>query len=599
MNAPMGGHNRRGGILVLVVGIGVILATLGLGLLHLAYSCHVLVLRTNQAIIARCAADSGPVIAVWDMNEDLLRGTWSSPPGPRTVEMGGSKATCTYTVTGAWPTYVIDSVGVCGGATRVVHARVKAESFWKGIGVTDAIIINNNGIIASTGQEIAIRTNSGDKDKICLRYGARVPGDVIYGPTGSALWTIENRRNADIYGETYAGEEIAYPPAAQPEIGLTDTYKLDVSTWTAYNDCGGDTVGASDGITNFSGADPMGALATPRPIRITWQGAGLAEGPGATASLTTPPGDSGVEFADVINWLGDTEAAADFIMHLTGPGITPYCRYALSCGAIRDPGSSGSMFTIMNVLKYTQESSDGAALTENTTEISDYNPTGKVAKWAGIQPGWDAVDETNRISLRVTALSGTAHLSCFKLVRENRAFLGEPGARTQYRFPRAEITGTLCIEGHVTLYCDAQDTADYMAPSNDCFVLNAGASLLMKSGASLELYLGGDMDVKNGSTVICEDSAANQFAIFGLPYAPHTGKGCKNINLLNSGDLCAAVYAPDTAVQVGNDGKFLGAVVAHSLDLKNTGDFVYDASLADDIEEGHPARFTLHRWWED
>jgi hypothetical protein len=572
------------------MGIGVVLAVLGIGLLHLAYSSQILVIRTKQEINARCAADSGLVIAVWDMNENLLTGTWSTAPVSRAVEMGGSGAACTYTIRGDWPEYVIESIGICGAATKTVRGKVKAESFWKGIGVKDAVTINNNGVIRSTGQEITIRTNSGDSSQIRLRHGVLVPGDVIYGPTGSAARTL-GAYNADIYGAVYAGEEIVYPPVDRPEIALTDTHKLEASTWTACKDYGGDTV---DG-----GADPAGVFLTSRPVNLTCEGSGLTEGPGTAAFLTTLPGNPAAECADLVNWLGDTEVATEYTMYLTDSGISPYYRYSLSGGAIRELVGCGDNYMILNLLEYTQQSSEGIALTDNTVTVSDYSPTGKVAKWGRIRTGWDVIGKSDRISLRVAGQSGAARLSCFKLARENRAVLGDAGAWSRYRFTYADITGTLCIEGNVTLYCDAQNTADYAVPSRDCFVLNAGASLVLKHGASLKLYLGGDMDIKESSIVVCEDSTAKQFTILGLPYDPDTGAGCQRISLFNSSDLCAAVYAPDTAVHVGNDGHFRGSVVARSLTLENTGDFVYDASLVDNVEERGLAMFTLCQWWED
>ena len=66
----------------------------------------------------------------------------------------------------------------------------------------------------------------------------------------------------------------------------------------------------------------------------------------------------------------------------------------------------------------------------------------------------------------------------------------------------------------------------------------------------------------------------------------------------NSSDLYGTIYAPNADVIMNNSAKVYGAVVAESFDMKNSGVFMYDASLRDVSTSDELVRFTISNWQE-
>ena len=110
---------------------------------------------------------------------------------------------------------------------------------------------------------------------------------------------------------------------------------------------------------------------------------------------------------------------------------------------------------------------------------------------------------------------------------------------------------------------------------------------------SLDLYLGGDMQADQGSLIITQDYIASgtRFRLFGL-------ETCSSVILMNSGDLSAAIYAPDADVEIKNSGATVGAFTANSIVMKNSGALTFDTRLLDmDIDD--QTVYLDGRWWED
>ena len=138
---------------------------------------------------------------------------------------------------------------------------------------------------------------------------------------------------------------------------------------------------------------------------------------------------------------------------------------------------------------------------------------------------------------------------------------------------------TVTISGDVTLYITGDIT------------LGNSAELQIEPDASLTLYLGGDFEGKNSSSVNNETQDPGSLQIYGLD-------SCETIIFKNSSDLYGAIYAPNADVIMNNSADVYGAVVAETFDMRNSGAFMYDASLRDASVNQELVRFEIDRWHE-
>jgi len=138
---------------------------------------------------------------------------------------------------------------------------------------------------------------------------------------------------------------------------------------------------------------------------------------------------------------------------------------------------------------------------------------------------------------------------------------------------------TVIINGDITLYVTGNIT------------LGNSAELQIEEGSSLTLYLGGDFEGKNSSAVNNETKDPKSLQIYGL-------ESCQDMRFKNSSDLYGTIYAPNADVIMDNFAKVYGAVVAESFDMKNSGVFMYDASLRDVSINDEAIYFTITNWHE-
>lgn len=123
-------------------------------------------------------------------------------------------------------------------------------------------------------------------------------------------------------------------------------------------------------------------------------------------------------------------------------------------------------------------------------------------------------------------------------------------------------------------------------------VLNNNSELVVKPGASLEIYVGTGIEAKTSANLSNETADADNLLIYGLDT-------CTQIDIKNSADFYGAVYAPNADLTVYNGGDLYGAFVGNSFELKNSGSFYYDTSLADVSIDDQTVYFNISRWWED
>ncbi|MDH4202080.1 MAG: hypothetical protein OEV87_04235 [Phycisphaerae bacterium] len=139
--------------------------------------------------------------------------------------------------------------------------------------------------------------------------------------------------------------------------------------------------------------------------------------------------------------------------------------------------------------------------------------------------------------------------------------------------------GTLTIDSDVTLYV----TGDIDLKNN--------TEVEIKNNATLELYFDGDINANNSSGINNESEIPSNVKIYG------TGTNQK-IDLKNSADLYAVVYAPNADMTVNNGGEAYGSFITESFELKNSGQVYYDEALKQVAEDDKLVRFTVTRWEE-
>lgn len=139
--------------------------------------------------------------------------------------------------------------------------------------------------------------------------------------------------------------------------------------------------------------------------------------------------------------------------------------------------------------------------------------------------------------------------------------------------------GTLTIDGDLTLYV----TGDVDLKTN--------TEVKVKNNATLELYFDGDVNANNSSGINNESKIPSNVKIYG------TGTNQK-VDLKNSSDLYAVVYAPNADMTVNNSGEAYGSFITESFELKNSGEVYYDKALKQVSQDDKLIRFTITRWEE-
>lgn len=149
----------------------------------------------------------------------------------------------------------------------------------------------------------------------------------------------------------------------------------------------------------------------------------------------------------------------------------------------------------------------------------------------------------------------------------------------QYSSINLKNNQTLLIDGDVTLYVTGE------------IILGNSAEVRIENDASLILYLGGDFEGRNSSTINNLTQNAKKLQIYCLD-------SCENMVFKNSSDFYGAIYAPNAEVIMNNSANLYGAVVAKDFELMNSGTFNYDASLRDASVNDEAVRFVVTNWHE-
>lgn len=122
-------------------------------------------------------------------------------------------------------------------------------------------------------------------------------------------------------------------------------------------------------------------------------------------------------------------------------------------------------------------------------------------------------------------------------------------------------------------------------------ILGNSAEIEIEEDSSLILYLGGNFEGKNSSTINNETQIPKNWRIYALD-------SCESIVLKNSSDFYGTIYAPNAEVTMDNSADMHGSIVAKNFDQKNSGDFNYDASLRDVSSDDEMVSFVIANWSE-
>ena len=126
-------QKRSGSAIPLAVVVMVILLAIGTGLLSMGLNSRTFSTRTTSDITARCAADSGLTMALFEMNEKLQVKPWSSSSLPKTEDTNllYSDATYAYEVTGNLANgFIMTAVGKSNNAVRTVYATIGLQGLF-------------------------------------------------------------------------------------------------------------------------------------------------------------------------------------------------------------------------------------------------------------------------------------------------------------------------------------------------------------------------------------------------------------------------------------------------------------------------------------
>ena len=236
-----------------------LLLAMGVSLLGLGLNSRIYSIRTASDITARCAADSGLAMALFEMNQKLQVKPWNDSTLPKAtdVSLPYCDAICTYEVSGdPGGGYLITSQGESGNAHRTVRATIGLKGVFDNAVLTKADLIMKSGTLIDgynsldaldTKSDADIATQGTLDSTIILNAGVGVKGDVRVGVGGNPETAIKDL-GATIAGSKWAATE----RDPLPEIPAPDTLFYKGSAITARG--GTVTMGPADSGT-YTGID--------------------------------------------------------------------------------------------------------------------------------------------------------------------------------------------------------------------------------------------------------------------------------------------------------------------------------------------------------
>ena len=209
---------RLGSALPLAVLAVMVLFAMGVALLGLGLDSRTYSVRTASDITARCAADSGLAMALFEMNKKLQTMSWNDSTLPKAtdVSLPYCDAVYSYEVSGELGGgYVITSLGESGHARRTVRATIELKGLFDNAVLTKANLIMKSGTlidgynsldVLDTSSDADIATQNTSDSSIILNAGVVLNGDVRVGIGGNPETAVKDL-GATIAGLKYAATE--------------------------------------------------------------------------------------------------------------------------------------------------------------------------------------------------------------------------------------------------------------------------------------------------------------------------------------------------------------------------------------------------------
>lgn len=218
---------RRGTAIPLAVVAIIILLAMGVGLLSLGFNSRIYSLRTASDIKARCAADAGLTMALFEMNEKLKVKPWndSTLPEAINVKLPYYDAVCSYRVIGNLAGgYTLQSLGQSGNANRGVRATIRLKSaFDNAILTKNQLVLKSDTIVdgynsadpTDTEFVVDIGSQSNANDSVVLNTGSVVNGDVFVANGADLDDAIKGA--GTVTGNKYTAAPEPLPPVTAPD----------------------------------------------------------------------------------------------------------------------------------------------------------------------------------------------------------------------------------------------------------------------------------------------------------------------------------------------------------------------------------------------
>ncbi len=204
---------RTGSAIVLAMFAVLILFITGTGLFRLGLNSRVYAVRTAEEIKARCAADAALVKSLYEMNLRLSQGTLDDENLPTVsyVQLEGSDAYFSFTVTKNGSEYLIEATGFAGVARRTVRTSLDVEGTTLDYAIfgDESVSLKNSALVDWYNNDpedgnLKVGTNSTQDDKVSLKNSATIKGDCYVGVGGNPDDVIELKNSAEITGNTGA-----------------------------------------------------------------------------------------------------------------------------------------------------------------------------------------------------------------------------------------------------------------------------------------------------------------------------------------------------------------------------------------------------------
>lgn len=195
---------KRGSAISLAIVVVVILLAMGTGLLSMGLHSRTFSLRTTSDITARCAADTGLTMALYQMNEKLKVQPWSASSLPKATDTDllYCDASYSYSVIGNLAKgYIVQSIGKADNVTRTVYATLGLEGLFEHAILTKGSLVlksdtvidgYNSGDPLDTNFNVDIGTQSTADSMVVLNSGVTVKGDVLVGLGGDPDTVIKD-----------------------------------------------------------------------------------------------------------------------------------------------------------------------------------------------------------------------------------------------------------------------------------------------------------------------------------------------------------------------------------------------------------------------